>query len=129
MIRLPKLPDVLWLHSRIIADSGGSAGLRDLGALKSALAQPSMTFGERDLYPTLLEKCAALAFSLVNNHPFVDGNKRVAHAVLEVTLNLNGLEIAASVDVQERLMLGLASGELGRTDLGDWLVEYTKEST
>jgi death on curing protein len=81
--RFLSLDDVRSLHARLIAVSGGSDGLRDLGGLESAIAQPRMTFGGVDLYPTVVEKAAALCFSLVMNHPFIDGNKRVGHAAME----------------------------------------------
>jgi death-on-curing protein len=100
--------------------SGGSVGVRDLGALESALAQPRMTFGG-ELYPTIAEKAAALGFSLIMNHPFVDGNKRAGHAAMETFLVLNGYEIEAAVDEQERIILQVASGELGRDEFTDWL--------
>ena len=73
---------VLRLHEDIVAVSGGSAGLRDEGALDSALAQPFASFGGQDLYPTLIDKAAALGFSLINNHPFIDGNKLRSAALL-----------------------------------------------
>lgn len=114
---------ILELHRQIIAQSGGSLGIRDIGALESALAQPKMTFDKKELYPTIEEKAAALAFSLSSNHPFVDGNKRVAHAAMEVFLFLNGREINASVDEQEDLFLRLASGKLTRDNLAEWLKE------
>lgn len=75
---------ILELHERLIEESGGTAGVRDFGALESALAQPEMTFGGEELYPTLIEKAGALAYSLCMNHLFVDGNKRVAHATADV---------------------------------------------
>lgn len=68
-----------------------------------------MTFGGNDLYPSLQEKAAALCFSLIANHPFLDGDKRVAHAAMETFLMLNGSELSATVDEQERLMLSLAA--------------------
>jgi len=71
---------VLDLHHQIIARTGGSTGIRDLNGLKSALAQPRMTFGGEDLYPTEVEKASAFGFSLIQNHPFVDGNKRTGTA-------------------------------------------------
>jgi len=80
------LREVLTLHERIAARSGGGVGLRDFGMLESALAQPRQTFGGSDLYPTLVEKAAALGFSLIANHPFVDGNKRMGHAAMEIFL-------------------------------------------
>ncbi len=112
---------ILELHRQIISQSGGSLGIRDIGALESALAQPKMTFDKKELYQTLQEKAAALAFSLSSNHPFVDGNKRVAHAAMEVFLFLNGHEISAPVDEQEELFLKLANGKLTRQELFEWL--------
>lgn len=95
--------------------------MRDIGLLESALAQPLMTFSGKDLYPTLVEKASALCFSLVKHHPFVDGNKRVGHAVMETFLILNGYEISASVPEQEEVILNLAAGELNRDDFSDWI--------
>ena len=112
---------ILELHQRIIKQSGGTYGIRDFGALESALAQPEMTFGGEDLYPRLTQKAAALAYSLCMNHPFVDGNKRVAHAAMEIFLVLNGFEISASIDEQEKMFLDLASGRLSRDELVVWL--------
>lgn len=116
---------VLALHERLIAESGGASGVRDFGALESALAQPEMTLGGEELCPTLIEKAGALAYSLCMNHPFVDGNKRVAHAAMEIFLVLNGLEINAPVDEQEKLFLDLASGKVSRKDLTEWLQRKT----
>ncbi len=76
MMRFPTLIEVLELHRRVIEQSGGAFGIRDVGLLESAIAQPRMTFGGKDLYPSLLEKAAALGFSIIMNHPFVDGNTR-----------------------------------------------------
>jgi death-on-curing protein len=122
-MRYLSLPEVLYLYRRILETSGGGSGIRDLQVLESALAQPKQTFGGVDLYPSLVEKAAALCFSIVNNHPFVDGNKRVAHAAMESFLLLNGAEIQAGVDEQERVMLALASGEMSREALIEWLKE------
>lgn len=115
------LGEVLELHRRIIEATGGSAGLRDLGALQSALAQPRMTFGDEDLYPDLATKATALGYSLIQNHPFVDGNKRVGHAALETFLVLNGSELGASIDDAERVILGVAAGEVDRDGFASWI--------
>ncbi|MBI3462497.1 MAG: type II toxin-antitoxin system death-on-curing family toxin [Planctomycetes bacterium] len=127
MMRYLSLAEVLELHRLVIEQSGGASGLRDLGALESAVAQPRMTFGAADLYPTLEEKAAALCVSLVQNHPFVDGNKRVGHAAMETFLLLNGHEIIASVDEAERVMLDLASGDLWRQGLVQWLTTHIQK--
>ena len=115
------LDEVLKLYRRIIERYGGSYGVHNLGALESSLAQPRMTFGGEELYPTIVEKAAALGFSLIKNHPFVDGNKRAGHAVIEVFLVLNGFEIDAPVDEQQKIVLQVASGELERKEFTDWL--------
>ncbi|MDZ7959474.1 MAG: type II toxin-antitoxin system death-on-curing family toxin [Aulosira sp. DedQUE10] len=113
--------EVLELYNRIIEQSGGSAGIANLGSLESVLAQPTMTFGGEELYPTIVEKASALSFSLIKNHPFIDGNKRIGHAAMEVFLVLNGFEINATVDQQEQVILQVASGELGRDEFTEWL--------
>jgi death-on-curing protein len=84
------LKEILELHRRIIEQSGGLTGIRDMGMLESASAQPLMTFGGEELYPTSIEKASALGFSLIKNHPFLDGNKRIGHAAMETFLVLNG---------------------------------------
>lgn len=125
-MRYLTLGEVVALHRAILDSSGGATGIRDLGALESALAQPRATFGGSDLHPTPAGKASALAFSLALNHPFIDGNKRVAHAAMEVFLILNGHAIVASVDEQERLMLDLASGRLTRHELTSWLEQHVQ---
>ena len=120
-MRFLSLGEVLALHRRILTESGGRPGVRDLGAVASAVSQPRVSVGGQDPYPTLQEKAAALGYSLIRNHGFFDGNKRIAHAAMEVFLVLNGMEIHASVDEQEQLMLSLAASEVSRDELTDWL--------
>lgn len=121
------LDKILALHNHIIQTSGGSEGIRNQGGLESAIAQPLMTFGGQDLYPTVIEKATALCFSLIQNHPFVDGNKRVGHAAMAVFLRSNGYRIDATVDMQEQIILGVASGEVSREQLVEWLREHICE--
>jgi death-on-curing protein len=120
-VRYLTLHEVLELHRQIIAQTGGVLGILNLGALESALAQPRMTFGGEELYPGIADKASALGYSLVQNHPFVDGNKRTGHAAMEVFLVLNGFEIDAVVDEQEQVILRVASGEMNREGLAHWL--------
>lgn len=120
-MRYLSLSEVLELHRRIIRQSGGSLGIRDLNAVESALAQPRMTFGGDDLYPTIVDKASALGFSLIQNHPFIDGNKRIGHAAMETYLILNGFEINAPVDEQEQIILSVASGTMERGEFLEWL--------
>ena len=120
-MRYLTLNEVLELYRRIMEQSSGAVGIQSLDALESALAQARMTFGGVELYPTIVEKACALGFSLIKNHPFVDGNKRTGHAAMETFLVLNGYEISASVDEQERVILRVASGEMGREEFTAWL--------
>jgi len=124
-MRYLSLGDIVDLHQALLVQTGGAAGIRDLGGLESALAQPRATFGGNDLHPTITQKAAAPGFSLGLNHPFVDGNKRVAHAAMAVFLLLNGTELVATTDEQERMMLDLADGQCAREQLTAWLEKYT----
>ncbi|WP_437743225.1 MULTISPECIES: type II toxin-antitoxin system death-on-curing family toxin [unclassified Sorangium] len=125
-MRYLTLAEVFFLHERVLAASGGAAGVRDLRAVEAAVAQPKATFGGEELYPTVIAKAATLCFSLVQGHPFIDGNKRVGHAAMEVFLMLNGYSLDAHVDVQERIMLSLASGALSRHELLAWLEQHVR---
>src|SRR3990170_1330349 len=123
-MRYLSVGEVLHLYRRVIEETGGGFGVRDLSSLLSSLAQPRMTFEGRDLYPSLAEKTAALGFSIVMNHSFLDGNKRTAHAAMEVFLQLNGYELTAPVDEQEELLLGLAAGRLAREQFAIWITDH-----
>ena len=92
MIRLSK-HQILLIHDQLIAETGGSSGLRDEGMLDSALNAPFQIFGGEDVYPSLQQKAARLCFGLVKDHPFVDGNKRIGTHVMLVFLSLNGIEL------------------------------------
>jgi len=124
-MRFLSLAEVLVLQQRLIAASGGADGLRDTGALESAVNQPHASFAGEDLYPDLIAKAAALGHALVMNHPFVDGNKRLGHAAMETFLVLNGQEIACELDEQERMMLTLAAGDVSRAEFTEWLRAHT----
>ena len=120
-MRYLTLAEVLELHRRIIEQAGGSPVVRDLGGLISAVAQPRMAFEGHDLLPTAADKAAALCFSIIVNHPFVDGNKRTGHAAMETFLILNGYQVIASVDDTEQVILDVASGRIDRERLAAWL--------
>lgn len=124
-MRFLTFAQILEIHKRVIAQAGGSIGVRDMAGLESAVAQPKMTFDGQELYPSLIEKAAALGFSIVLNHPFVDGNKRTGHASMEIFLVLNGFEIEASTDEQEEIILGVAAGKIKREQFAVWLESVT----
>jgi death-on-curing protein len=123
-MRYLTLGELIELHRRVIEQSGGGGGIRDLGLAESALAQPQMSFGGKELYATLSQKAAALCFSLVMNHPFTDGNKRIGHAAMETFLVMNGFELNADVDDAESAILRLASGDLERSEFTDWVTVH-----
>jgi len=126
MTRYLTTSEIMAVHGRVMAQSGGLVGLRDLAALESAAAQPQATFDGTELYPSLVKKAAAIGFSLIQNHPFIDGNKRIGHAVMEIFLILNGHEIVANIDDQEQLILGVASSAITRAELADWIQNHLK---
>lgn len=101
---------VLFIHMRLIAETGGSAGLRDFGLL-AAVARPQATLDSQDLYPDLFSKTAALMDSLVRNHPFVDGNKRVGITAAGLFLSLNGWRLTVSNSELERFTLQIAQSQ------------------
>ena len=121
MIRYLSVEEVLELHRLALQQTGGLDGVRDLGGLESAVVQPQMTFGGQNLYPCLPTKATALGFSLVCNHPFLDGNKRVGHLAMEMFLVLNGQELTAGVDEQETVIICLAAGKLSREEFAEWV--------
>ena len=123
MVQWLSVGEILELHRRVVERTGGATGVRDMGALESAAAQPRASFGGELLYPTLVEQVAALGHALIANHPFVDGNKRIGHAAMNVTLLLGGLDIEADVDEQEHAILAVASSTWTRADLTEWLLE------
>ena len=116
---------VLALHRQVVERWGGAPGVRDVGALESAVAQPLMAVGGADLYPTTVEKAAALGFFIISNHPFVDGNKRTGHAAMETMLYLNGYIINAAVDDQEKIILAVAASKMTREEFTAWLSGIT----
>ena len=126
-MRYLSFEEILSLHSLLIIQSGGASGLRDRGALESAVAQPEASFGGEDLYPSLAEKAAALGHSLIQNHPFVDDNKRIGHGAMEVFLLLNGYELEALVDEQEQVIISVASGRISRSEFCEWLAKHLIE--
>jgi death-on-curing protein len=128
-MRYLTLGEVVELHRLVLAACGGAPGIRDLGSLESAVTQPRASFGGSDLHPTLIEKTGALGFALAQGHRSWTATSAVAHAAMATFLLLNGVDIAATVDEQEQLMLNLASGRVSRSDLVDWLREHTTGSS
>lgn len=116
---------VLFLHSRLIAETGGGHGLRDLGMLLSALGRPQGTFDGKDLYPELFSKTAALMDSLVRNHPFVDGNKRTAITSAALFLRMNGYRLIVENEEMVLFTLACAQSQLSFDEIADWFKQYS----
>ncbi len=116
----PKFLDaetVLRLHDRQIERFGGMTGVRNRGLMESALAQPQATFGGELLHPTLADQAAAYLYHLAKNHPFIDGNKRTAFAVMDTFLRLNGARLGLSPGQAYELTMQVAQGQMGKAEL------------
>lgn len=120
MIRLT-VDEILLLHEKLLAATGGSPGLRDRGLLESAVWSVDAAFGEVEQYPTVEEKAARLAYALVSNHAFVDGNKRVGMLAMLVMLSLNGVALRYTQEELIRLGLDAASGQAGYAEILAWV--------
>ena len=114
---------VLLLHKLITEETGGDPSLRDIGLLDSALESAFQTFGGEELYPSKEEKAARIGFSLISNHAFVDGNKRIGRYVLLTFLETNGIHIDPTNEDVARVGLAVASGEMTYEDLLAWIRE------
>ena len=123
MIRLSK-EQVIKLHSQLIAETGGSDGIRDEGLLESALAAPFQSFGDEDAYPTIVQKAARLGYGLIKNHAFVDGNKRIGTHVMLVFLALNKIELEYTQNELSDTILKVAAGDYNFDDLLKWILSH-----
>ena len=117
---------VLLLHQLMAQATGGSIGVRDDGLLESALESCFATFDGQELYPTKIEKAAKLGYSLVSNHAFIDGNKRIGIYVMLTFLEINGIKVSAENQDIVNIGLSLANGTMKYQDLVDWLKIHIK---
>lgn len=118
---------VLFIHARLITETGGEYGVRELGLLLSAVARPQATFEGNDLYPDLFSKAAALLESLVINHAFVDGNKRTAITSTGLFLRINGYRLTADNPKLETFTLQCAQGLVSQEQMFSWLKSHTEK--
>ena len=112
---------ILIIHARLIEETGGSHGLRDLGSLEAAVARPRATFDGEELYPDLFHKVAALLESLINNHPFIDGNKRTGITAAGLFLRQNSYRLTVTNTELERFTMSVATGQTGVMEIAAWL--------
>lgn len=125
MIVLSK-EQILQLHKKLIAATGGCDGIRDEGMLDSAIANPFQSFGGEELYPSIQMKAAQLCFRLVKNHAMLDGNKRLGTHVMLVFLALNGYELIYTQQELVEIILQLAAGKIDAENLLKWIIEHQK---
>ena len=123
-MKILKKRQILLLHSVLIAESGGSDGVRDEGLLDSAVNTPFQTFSGQDLYPTVLEKAVRLGFGLIRNHPFIDGNKRIGTHAMLVFLNLNSITLSYEDDELISTILSVASDKMDADGLLKWIRQH-----
>jgi death-on-curing protein len=114
------------IHEISIEEFGGLNGIRDAGSLDSALHRPFATFDSIDLYPTPIEKAAALLESVIINHPFFDGNKRTGYLLMKYLLFKNGLLLEASKIEKYDVVIKASTGEMGFEEIKHWLLSHTK---
>jgi death-on-curing protein len=116
----------LEIHEILIEKYGGSTGVRDLDGLESALARPFQTFGGEDLYPDFFAKAAAIAESIIINHPFIDGNKRTGYVLMESILRYGSIKIIADDESLYNFMISISTGEKRFDDIVAWLKKNTQ---
>jgi death on curing protein len=116
-----KLTDALHLHSKIVAASGGSDGLRDKGGLEAALERPFSGFGDFEFYPTPEQKAAAIIESIVKNHPFVDGNKRTGYVLMRLLLSVYSKDIDATEAKKYDFVIQVAAGKWDYDQILNWI--------
>ena len=121
--------EVVEIHKLLIETFGGSDGIRDFSGLDAALAGPFQTFGNNDLYPTPINKAAALIESILINHPFIDGNKRTGYVLMRIFLISNGLDINATQEEKYSFVISIASGKNKLEEIIEWLNNHVDEST
>lgn len=116
---------VLFIHYRLIEETGGSHGIRDIALLQSAVARPMATFDNKDLYPDLFSKSAALMHSVIKNHPFADGNKRTAITVASIFLLRNGYNLKTSNKELERFTLKVTNEHIELQEIAGWFKKHS----
>ena len=117
------------LHADLIRQYGGVPGIRDRHLLASALAQPKMTAQGKFLHRSIFDKAAAYGFHVCRNHPFVDGNKRVALVLMAIFLDRNGWSLSASEEETYKTMISLAAGTVSKPALSSWLKTHSSKTS
>ncbi len=127
MMTFLRLENIILFHEKIIKKTGGSVGIRDRGLIESALNRAFVTYDGKDLYPSIIEKISVIAQSLISNHGFIDGNKRIGIAAMLVMLKMKNVKV--SYKQQELIELGLktAEGFMKEKDILNWIKEHIEK--
>jgi len=113
--------EVITIHQILIEKFGGATGIRDRGLLESSVLRPFSTFDSKELYPTTVEKAAAIAESIIKNHPFTDGNKRIGYTLMRLFLLNDGIDISATEDEKYSFIIQIAEGKLSFEEIKMWI--------
>jgi len=127
MIWLPTTENVVLLHQKLIEASGGSAGVRDIGLIESAVNRAKAAFSGVEAHPGIVAKAAAVGCGLTQNHGFVDGNKRIGMAVLLLILRRNGVHLSYTQDELVALGLAVAQGDADLEKVQNWIEQHKAE--
>ena len=118
------LKEVLSIHNILIDRFGGLKGVRDLNALESEINRPLQTFDGKELYPTIIEKVSALIESIIKNHPFIDGNKRLGFTLCRLILLNNEMDLKADENEKYIFIIQIAENKLEHKQIADWIINH-----
>ncbi len=127
MMWLPALDHVLLLHKKLIEQTGGADGVRDLGLIESALQRAYAAFGGVEAHPGVIDKAAAVGCGLTQNHGFIDGNKRIGMASMLLILRRNGIALSYTQDELVQLGLSVAQGKMDVPQVREWIENHQKK--
>jgi len=126
-IQYLSLEQVLAAHAALIKRYGGSQGIFNQGLLESAVFRPQASAFGQEAYPTLFEKCACIGYSLIQNHPFIDGNKRTGFAAMHLMLLINGYDLTSTAKEEITMAENIASGKMQEPEIVQWLKKHSKK--
>lgn len=128
-IQYLSVEQVLIIYAELVKRYGGSQGIFNQGLLGSAVFRPQTTAFKKEAYPSLFEKCAVLGYSLIQNHPFIDGNKRTGFAAMHLMLLINGYDLTSNTKEEIVMAEAIASGKMREPEITQWLKRHSKKKS